>query len=344
MRVLRQLDFDFVRARALILEEGNIWDGSTLQLNCRTEYSDIAGEFGDPWAVIHRRDLGRELRRLASCQSSTRRSVKIHYESPVTDIDCEEGVLTMEDGSRIQKNIIIGADGVDSLVAKHIINGRVDTTAYRTTFRFVIPTNKLLQNESTRELFEGKSPALNIAVSRDKRLVWYPCRNANEQNFVALHMTSRDHDNADSKDQADPQKCLLKEFDEFSPKIREIFRLVDNITFKSLSLQKPIKSWTKGKTVIIGNAAHFMLPHQGQCESQGIEDAGALSVFLSRVNSGKDIPGRLMCFQKARWNRTAALQILSSVAQDQAQDEAEKVEEASIYIRGHIPRTPLEFN
>jgi hypothetical protein len=44
-------------------------------------------------------------------------------------------------------------------------------------YRFLVPTNKLLDDPRTRDIFNVDKHAINIApAGLDCRLVWYPCR------------------------------------------------------------------------------------------------------------------------------------------------------------------------
>lgn len=45
----------------------------------------------------------------------------------------------------------------------------------------------------------------------------------------------------------------------------------------------PLPNWVNGRVVLIGDAAHAMLPLQGQGASQSVEDAEALEAFFSHV-------------------------------------------------------------
>jgi len=41
-----------------------------------------------------------------------------------------------------------------------------------------------------------------------------------------------------------------------------------------------LKTWHRGRVILIGDAAHAMLPTQGQGASQSIEDSEALGAFF----------------------------------------------------------------
>lgn len=46
----------------------------------------------------------------------------------------------------------------------------------------------------------------------------------------------------------------------------------------------PLKTWHRGRVILIGDAAHAMLPTQGQGASQAIEDAEALGAFFEGIS------------------------------------------------------------
>ena len=75
----------------------------------------------------------------------------------------------------------------------------------------------------------------------------------------------------------------------------------------------------RGRLVLVGDAAHAMLPHLGQGAAQSIEDAAALGILLQGItagesgNIGQSIEARLKLFQEVRKDRVTAIQILSAV-------------------------------
>lgn len=68
--------------------------------------------------------------------------------------------------------------------------------------------------------------------------------------------------------------------------------------------------------VLIGDAAHPMLPFGGQGANQAIEDAGALGYLLTGISSTStpdELASRLAAFEKVRINRASLIQTLSKV-------------------------------
>lgn len=75
----------------------------------------------------------------------------------------------------------------------------------------------------------------------------------------------------------------------------------------------------RGRLVLVGDAAHAMLPHLGQGAAQAIEDGAALGVLFQGITEGgngeerESVEGRLKLFEEVRRDMVAAIQILSGV-------------------------------
>ena len=65
-----------------------------------------------------------------------------------------------------------------------------------------------------------------------------------------------------------------------------------------------------------------------------IEDGAALGVLFSDLQSKDEIPDRLALFERLRLKRVSAMQVFSSVGQDQASIIKEK---AQPYVEGPVP-------
>ena len=74
----------------------------------------------------------------------------------------------------------------------------------------------------------------------------------------------------------------------------------------------PLDQMTRGKAVLIGDAAHPMLPTHAQGGGASLEDAAALEVLFQDVTDGQEIPKRLQMVQDVRLARCAVVQIMSN--------------------------------
>lgn len=69
----------------------------------------------------------------------------------------------------------------------------------------------------------------------------------------------------------------------------------------------------EGRTLLVGDAAHSMLPFTGQGGGQGIEDAGALGVLFRHIENREHIDERCRLMEEVRRERTAIFQSLAGV-------------------------------
>jgi len=154
------------------------------------------------------------------------------------------------------------------------------------------------------------------------RLSCFTCTDLNQLNW---HATGRVSD-------------LLDTFKEFHPAIRAMCALADDVKLYKLLYRSPVPQWTHGKTIVIGDAIHPMLPRryyaisgllfrlslspsltdQAQGGNQAPEDAAALYICLTNFQDTSEVPDRLQAVQGSRRDRAAALQIFSNAGQDQA--------------------------
>ncbi|KHN94382.1 Aromatic-ring hydroxylase-like protein [Metarhizium album ARSEF 1941] len=328
IKVLQHLGFDFKRARTVQIVDWDIVSGIDLTRISRQDLSAAADTFGAPLLAVHRVDLHKELMRLASVAEvrgpETGQEIEgivIHLASPVTRVDGQQGRIEFADGTVKHAHLIVGADGLRSAVRDAVTGGpdvaepiNLISTGHG-AFRFLITTEELHATAYGRKLLKWKTAGACLLadtklVDKERHIMWYSCRDGTVQNFVGIH-PSLDTSELDAA--ADVQAQMLQQFGHFDSDIVQLLRDVKGTKCWPLFSMTPLSSWTFGKAVLIGDAAHPMLPFGGQGANQAIEDGGVLGSVLAGVEYAAELPKRLDLFNSLRVRRASRVQILSSV-------------------------------
>ena len=97
-------------------------------------------------------------------------------------------------------------------------------------------------------------------------------------------------------------------FQGWAPPVLAAIRAAPELFRWALFHRAPLPRWSEGRTILVGDAAHPMLPSFAQGAVQSLEDAWTLAAMLSRLGNAEEA-GR--AFFKARIARTARIQALS---------------------------------
>ena len=283
---------------------------------------DNKPEYGGERIMYHRQDLHSCLKRAAIDNQRGGDAVMIKTSAKVVVCDPDQGIVTLCNGEQLEADLIVAADGIHSVLRDMVVGERVTPnptglSAYRMSF----PTAEL--EEMVPEFCETikvREPITSMMVAFDCRLIMGPARDGHLYGIVALVPDDRMHEDADAKQswncEGDINK-LLETFREFPDWVKEVFRVAKDIGLWQLRDIDPLPTWTRGRVILIGDAAHAMLPTQGQGACQAVEDAEALAAFLKDVEhkpSFEDIQSRLYDVFEARHERATFIQKYSRQA------------------------------
>lgn len=139
--------------------------------------------------------------------------------------------------------------------------------------------------------------------------------NSNElQNFGAYSSNNTEDSAIEEWNISANRDSLLQRLHGFDPAILEVCRKSTEILpLWKCADRAPLPRLHAGKLVLIGDAAHPMLPNMGQGAASALEDAAVLGVLFSDIQDLTEIPHRLRMFDDTRKDRVAAFQLFSSV-------------------------------
>jgi salicylate hydroxylase len=127
-------------------------------------------------------------------------------------------------------------------------------------------------------------------------------------NFVAVveHDTWTRESWIDRGDLAD----ALAAFEGWHPQVRAILQAVDETFIWALFDRVPFDRWSVGRTTLLGDACHPMLPFMAQGAAQAIEDGATLAACLT--GAGAEVRDALRRYERLRIPRTSRLQGMSA--------------------------------
>ena len=139
---------------------------------------------------------------------------------------------------------------------------------------------------------------------------------------------NEDPDSAQSWVTRGDSKKMLETFKDFPSWMQDVLQNADNIGLWQLRDLDPLDTWHFGRVILIGDAAHAMLPTQGQGASQAIEDAEALGTLFSEIEerpSGEKVATILKQVFNSRYERASLIQSFSREAAKPATEKGSNV-------------------
>lgn len=237
---------------------------------------------GEPLVVIHRTALTEIL--TAALQPGT-----VEYGVGVQSLDVRDrGVrVRLSDGSERETTAIVGADGVDSVVARHL-NGPLERRyAGYTAWRGV--ADCVIDPELSGETMAPGMEAGHVPLGVD-RTYWF-----------ATQRAPQGHSNNDGE-----LRHLQRIFSGWADPVPAVLAATDpeQVLRNDLYDRTPARCWARGPVVIAGDAAHPMRPHLGQGGCQGLEDAATLGGLAARE---PDLPTAFARFAALRRKRVMTI-------------------------------------
>ena len=199
--------------------------------------------------------------------------------------------LALKDGRTAAGDVLIGADGVGSVVRRHLHPREPPSRpsgfcALRGVAYGV--GDHLGDLAAVGYLGDGIEAA--TARASQNAVYWY-------LSLLAADVPGEERI---------PKAILERHTAAFDARFRAITSatLADDMRFDELLQRDPLSEWGTGRITLLGDAAHPMLPHTGQGAAQSLEDAVALGLVLGPPG---DVTLALRRYERVRSRRTRRL-------------------------------------
>ncbi len=177
--------------------------------------------------------------------------------------------VDMVNGDHIDDDLIIGADGLHS-VLRPVLNG-VEAPFFtgQVAWRAVVPN------------LMGHPPEARVHMGPGRHLVSYPLRNCQAVNIVAVE--ERREWQAEGWSHTDDPASLRAAFSSFGGMVPEMLHAVDAPGVWGLFRHNVARKWFGENVALLGDAAHPTLPFMAQGAVMAIEDAWVLADALHKA-------------------------------------------------------------
>lgn len=288
MGLARQLDEIAVRSQQRELRLWNTGQAWTLPDQGATSEQ----RYGAPYVLMHRADLHNML--AAAVRMLKPDAIRTGYGCVDVRNDDNAAMVTFENGKTASGDVVVGADGVHSVVRTRLHDTARPQYSGNVFWRGMVPIEEVPERERS---ISGSwiSPTGNVTV--------YPVRGGRLLNFVGTVKRS-DWSGHSWTEEGTREECLA-DFAGWHENVRAIISRIE-IPYKWGSyLYETVKDWSIGRTTLLGDACHAMPPSLGQGAVMAIEDGVILARCLEK-DAGDPVRA-LQRYQTVREPRTRAV-------------------------------------
>ena len=261
-------------------------DGTLVGPVLTTDSSGWNGFYG-----MHRADLLRVF-----ADALPRSAVRTGHRCVGIEQDADLARLHFGNGHTAEADIVIGADGIQSVVQKFVVAPSTPEYSGSRAYRGLIERAKLPGwREAAHQIWMGDG----------KHFMVFPVRRGELLNYVGFVPTSEQ--TVESWSAVGDRDELAASFTGWDARVVELLAKVETCFWWGLYDRGPLTTWSNGRLTLLGDAAHAMLPHVGQGANQAIEDGVALAILLSG-RTAAEVPTALKHYETLRRARTDIVQ------------------------------------
>lgn len=274
-RILQRLGVTkLLQDRAATPDALSVRDGKTGRELTRLPLGSwIAERHGSPYWTAHRKDLHSALRQCAEAN----RLIQLRTGVEIVSFNNEtDGIRAIgAQGEIIDASALVCADGLWSGLRNEIAHGIVPQPIGKAAFRSVTQANDLPP--------ELTPNAVHIWLASGAHVVHYP---VNAGRDIALVVIADDPLRDRGWDTTASAETVREKVRDFAHPLQTLIAKARDWRCWSLYTMPPLEHWSNGRTVLLGDAAHPVLPFLAQGAVLALEDAVTLAASLKDRQDG----------------------------------------------------------
>ena len=300
VKVLHRLGLaDALRSIAVVPQSLDTRDWQSGALLGRVPLAEAAeSRWGAPFYHLHRADLHNVLRAAVGDSNITLGAHAVAIEPSEAEV-----TVRFADGTSAIGDVLIGADGIHSVVREHVAGADRAVWSRQVSWRGLAPAEigRNMGLEMRHHSFWGPRKQFVCFYVAGGRLVNWAGNTQSDEEWLEESWSARgDRDE------------VVGLFEDWHPEVRALIAGTQQVYKWALFDRPPLEVWTRGRVTVLGDAAHPMLPYMAQGASQSIEDASVLARAFAE--SPADPVSAINSYAEKRRGRTASIQNASREA------------------------------
>ncbi|EKJ72465.1 hypothetical protein FPSE_07346 [Fusarium pseudograminearum CS3096] len=314
-RWLHEWDVDVAKGDPVVLKKLINRDWKTGEPVSVYDLDDYEKRWGFVYNMFHRQYMHAMLKDTAMGEDGEGEPVKLLVKHKCTSIDIPNGTITFDNGLSVKHDLIIGADGIGSVVRGILGIHPEKKPSDQSCLHCNVTTEEAVKaglvdysQNSALEYWggqEGKWDKIVLSPCNGGKLLSYYCFFPREQGDYTTQAWGSD---------SLPVEDLLQPYPQLDSQVLGHLAIGKEIQPWRLWVHQPYPYIHKGNVCLLGDAGHPMMPHQSQGACMAIEDAAALGILFSKRYFNGDIAQSLSVYEKVRLPRATRVQAAAAKA------------------------------
>jgi len=277
------------------------WADASLRARGRIIDESVAPD-GARYLTAHRADLHQLL-----CEGIDPARVHLGKTCVYVGNEGDVAYARFADGTEIDADLIVGADGVRSSVRENLFGADRPRFTHSMCWRCILPIEEAPKRVGPDGAVELRATSHVSWYGPNGQVICYPLGDGSRLNIFAGRVSESWVEESWSTPSS--REELLAAYAGWNEALLGMFRKVEHVYKWGIFDREPRRDWTVGRVTLLGDAAHPTMPNLAQGANMAIEDGYVLANALTRERG--DISRALSRYVDSRQPRTSEITLKS---------------------------------